>query len=596
MREEVFARHVDLQPFDAQFLADVLGEGVIDRDVFQTDVRGVLQVVVVLPRQRTVVAVGGERHHARPVGILVHVRHAPVVGALVDLHYPVTRLRLHQRVVGAVPLAPEEARFGPRIPVALAHALPEHRKADAVPVQRHVDAVLVAGRLVADDLHVAVVRQRAVAFGHDAVAVHVYEPQVAGVGAEHLAVLEEVVGRAVERLGVAGVDARGAEAPDLADLHALVVGGQVAGLVVVVRNPAAAVPEHGPEAVVEGFAAQLERIAPAEADLPALGLQAGVVAVGRRAAQHLREVGTDGVEVGGVAAVVVAREREPVVEQVEVLTVDDDRRLGDRGAVGGRHRFEVLIGVDIGVAERTDARADLEVVEPSLHVRFEPRLLREAPAHRCRGEESPLRVGREFRRTVIACAQLDQIAARVGVVDTSEEADQPPRVTARRGRVILAVHQREAGLRGIEVALPVGLLRAVVVIFEVPSGHDVQVMVPSQFGGEGADDVGRDVVRNVVPVFERRVAVVLSRNVHARIVGVEVLHAVARPACALVGHVGRDFEHLRDEFEVERRGVGHFQPVVLLPRSALGEGRVSALGGGLRPCAVGVLQQRERKG
>ena len=121
-------------------------------------------------------------------------------------------------------------------------------------------------------------------------------------------------------------------------------------------------------------------------------------------------------------------------------------------------------------------------------------------------------------------------------------------------------------------------------------------MVRSQFGGEGADDVGRDVVRNVVPVFERRVAVVLSRNVHARIVGVEVLHAVARPACALVGHVGRDFEHLRDEFEVERRGVGHLQPVVLLPRSALGEGRVSALGGGLRPCAVGVLQQRERKG
>lgn len=121
-------------------------------------------------------------------------------------------------------------------------------------------------------------------------------------------------------------------------------------------------------------------------------------------------------------------------------------------------------------------------------------------------------------------------------------------------------------------------------------------MVPSQFGGEGADDVGRDVVRNVVPVFERRVAVVLSRNVHARIVGVEVLHAVARPACALVGHVGRDFEHLRDEFEVERRGVGHLKPVVLLPRSTLGEGRVSALGGGLRPCAVGVLQQRERKG
>ena len=33
---------------------------------------------------------------------------------------------------------------------------------------------------------------------YDAVAVHVDEPQVTGVGAEHLAVLEEVVGRAVE--------------------------------------------------------------------------------------------------------------------------------------------------------------------------------------------------------------------------------------------------------------------------------------------------------------------------------------------------------------------------------------------------------------
>lgn len=120
-------------------------------------------------------------------------------------------------------------------------------------------------------------------------------------------------------------------------------------------------------------------------------------------------------------------------------------------------------------------------------------------------------------------------------------------------------------------------------------------MVGPQLGRDRTDDVRRDVVRAVRPVFERRIAVVLPRNVHAGVVGVEVLHAVARPAGALVGHVGRDLEDVGDEFEVERRGIGHFELVVLLPRGALGEGRITGLGRGLRPGTVGVLQQGERE-
>ena len=167
---------------------------------------------------------------------------------------------------------------------------------------------------------------------------------------------------------------------------------------------------------------------------------------------------------------------------------------------------------DVGIAERTDAGANLEVVQPPFDVRFEPRLFGEAPSDRCRGEEAPLRTGREFRRPVVTGAHFGQVAACIGVVDAAEESDQPPRVAARGGRVILAVHEREARLRGIEVALAVGLLRAVVVVLEVPSGDHVQVVVGTQLGRDRTDDVRRDVVRAVRPVFERRETVVLPET------------------------------------------------------------------------------------
>src|SRR5699024_9235772 len=78
------------------------------------------------------------------------------VGAFLTV-YVASRMCLEHITERTVILSPDIARVVARVPVFLGDALPEGRNADPVPVETDVDAVMVAGRGVADDRQVAVV-------------------------------------------------------------------------------------------------------------------------------------------------------------------------------------------------------------------------------------------------------------------------------------------------------------------------------------------------------------------------------------------------------------------------------------------------------
>ena len=410
--EEILARQVNLQPAQTDLLAQRLREGVVDLDILHAQVGRVLLVTGVGnfeqfgPRIGTVRLVGS---HARPISripvVLLLAVH--VVRIVVNAQHP------HERT-GV--LAPEITRIGRGVPVALHHALQEDRQSDAVPVGRQIDAEHVVRIDVADDRQVAVI-VGGESTGID-VAVMIEIGDLDLPGARHLVRrLREVVrGRGVD-VGLIAEQPGYGIPPHLAQLHAFVeVRGRTAvldiafertertGGILVLGHHRTVVPHHRLDAVIERLAAQLERVAPCERQLPARSAQFGVVALGRRGAVDRRQRNAGRVHVGGVAAVVVAAERETVVQEIEVESQVVGRRLlprqrhGHRTAhrrIGGQpsaehdvrsgshgHLRRVGVGIDVAVAHRTGRKADLEVVEPLLRP-FHPRLLRHAPRHRC---------------------------------------------------------------------------------------------------------------------------------------------------------------------------------------------------------------------
>ena len=297
--------------------------------------------------------------------------------------------------------------------------------------------------------------------------------------------------------------------PDLSDLHTDIVvariaavldevghrSGQLAFVVAgVLGDEGAVVPEQALDAVGEGLAAEVELIPPLEGKLPAAGQHLCVVALGRGCAVHGGHRGAERVHIRGVAVVVVAAEREPAAQQVEVKaevvgggTLPGQgyghhaghgcvgRQVAAKHDVGGLadgHLGSIEVGAHVAVAHSTGGDAQLEVVHPAA-APLHPGLVRNPPG--CRGgrEESPLAVGRELGGTVIASADFQQILASVGVVQTGEGAHIRPAVAAGAD-IGFAVHKGEGGLAGSEacagggqglVGLPLG----------VPSGQ----------GGEG---------------------------------------------------------------------------------------------------------------
>ena len=450
-------------------------------------------------------------------------------------------------------------------------------------------------------------------------------------GARHLVRrLREVVrGRGVD-VGLIAEQPGYGIPPHLAQLHAFVeVRGRTAvldiafertertGGILVLGHHRTVVPHHRLDAVIERLAAQLERVAPCERQLPARSAQFGVVALGRRGAVDRRQRNAGRVHVGGVAAVVVAAERETVVQEIKVEPQVVGRRLlprqrhGHRTAdrrIGGQpsaehdvrsgnhgHLRRVGVGIDVAVAHRTGRKADLEVVEPLLRP-LHPRLLRHAPRHRCRGEESPFGVGRELRRTVVAAAHLGQVLALVTVIEPKESAHVRPDVSTdgRVGR--RTVHQSERRFGSGDEPFAFDRQRLVFLFLDIPACERLERVVVAQLGRPVQVGVGRLIARLVFDALEigarsLRLVENLARlfrvfdhrlGVHALAVGV------------VVGVVGRSGQHVLHQIDVHVELVAQVDIVVRAPRSPLREGGIARFGCRGRPRTVGVLHRRKR--
>ena len=131
------------------FLRKFRRKGVGNGQVLQTNVCRILQVVIILVRERPYVTVCCITHSASPVRLLVHIRNRPVLRAVVYVNIIVACLVLKQETVRPVVHSIEEAGFIGWIPVSVPDSLEEQAKSDAVPVEVEIQAELVVRSLVA---------------------------------------------------------------------------------------------------------------------------------------------------------------------------------------------------------------------------------------------------------------------------------------------------------------------------------------------------------------------------------------------------------------------------------------------------------------
>ena len=175
-----------------------------------------------------------------------------------------------------------------------------------------VNAVGECRTRVAQDLAVARLVDGFTSFIPEAVAVQIDEFQVAGQPASGQAAA------AVTQVDLLGVgfcllvgleESVGDEAPDFADLHALVVIliERFVGIVVF-GDDALVVADVESDAVLERFAGQLELVAPVDGELVSLGAQVGCIHVGEGGAVDSRKCDAVGQHVLRVAYVDVGRQ------------------------------------------------------------------------------------------------------------------------------------------------------------------------------------------------------------------------------------------------------------------------------------------------
>ena len=305
-----------------------------------------------------------------------------------------------------------------RIPVALAHTLPECGETNTLPVSSQREAITIAGCGVADLHQVAVVLKRGVAIVDLLVSVDILELQITGLPHRSATIIvgEPALRRRLGDVILTLEEPVNTEAPKLADLHTFiimcgVVGRQRVGCSSVLGDIAAAVPQGGLSKIVQWTSGQRHLIAPTHAELPSVGLHVGIVALGRTVAIDGRQLVTDDIHVGGVFAIEVKAEVETIAEKVEVETkiigshllprqtvgyrrggigVGDELSVLDHTALFDRHRGEILIRTDESVTGLTNGCPDLKVVEPRIPQRSHPRLFAHPPANRPGREEAPL--------------------------------------------------------------------------------------------------------------------------------------------------------------------------------------------------------------
>ncbi len=164
------------------------------------------------------------------------------------------------------------------------------------------------------------VLKRIVAIVNFLVAVDIAELQVTGF--PNLSFLVEVLQPALVSMvgNIVSVleEAFDVEAPDFAELFALIVTRAGVGASRIFRNLTLGIPQSSLHMVVERMAGKLEVVSPADAQLPTVGLHVGVVALRRVVAIDSGEFRTDDIHVARVFAIDIKREVEAVFEHVDI--------------------------------------------------------------------------------------------------------------------------------------------------------------------------------------------------------------------------------------------------------------------------------------
>ena len=256
-------------------------------------------------------------------------------------------------------------------------------------------------------------------------------------------------------------ESAGPVAPDFPEGHALVIVlGKGLFRIVVARNLGSVVAERDPDIVVERITAQLEAVPPSELQFITDGPQVGA-GLGRRRTIGCGQRDAGRQHVLGVADITLRREGETIAEEGEIDTevLVNGGLPGEIGVIGGRdgggrrlgrtaeevalvadgNHAHIIIVAHLLVAECTVGKTDLEVVPPAPDG-LEEGFLGNTPADGRGREESPAVSLGEAGGSVVAAADLDQIAAFVVVVRTTEETQQDVLVlSAGEGQALFAV-------------------------------------------------------------------------------------------------------------------------------------------------------------
>ena len=336
----------------------------------------------------------------------------------------------------------------------------------------------------------------------------------------------------------------------------------------------------------DGIVEITDVVAVADQQLPAFVVDAADVHRHRahrsQSAAHRRNArrigGRKGVDhVFGDALVIVERKREAVPEEIEVQT---DVRVVDRlpldvlvndldvivaadgrGAVERMHRH-VLERRHVGelvqrlvVAQDSPAETRFERGDPLLVPGLEEGLLGDLPPHRHRREDAPAVLGAEFRRSVAAEVDRQQVAVVERIVQAAElreeavfaQGARSGLVNVRRECERQRIVHREIGRRGAQIG-EMGVLG-------LPTEHRLEI-VASELAGIG--ERGRE---GVLLVVIERLGVAVLRGRTAEVVGLGVVVVAA-------AQLGRprevQFQPLDDLPVNEKVGVGQQVGLLLM--------------------------------
>ena len=381
--------------------------------------------------------------------------------------------------------------------------------------------------------------------------------------------------------------------------------------------PGTAVPQASLDAVLEGFAGQIELVSPGEGQLPAVGLEGAIVSFRRTCTVEGGKFRTHHDHIRRITAIDITGEGQAAVQEVGIdtdiirshfLPGQAFRNRGRlRGVVGFHasdnhtglihtHGLQEGVGSHGTIAQGAPVCTDLEVVQPAAGP-FHKRFFAQAPSEGSGREEAPLLGAREFGGTVIAGRELGDIPAEERIVGTAEETDD-----AITGVILLHFDvgtveefERFVFLRE-EHTLALEIEPVVLVIFQVPTAHYVQFMVLAELRRPGSHDIGRKVIRIIGPagLVGRLLGHIVGRLFRSGIEGKRSTVTLSPAADGPVAEVTFHLQDILDDVQGKRRGGGEGQVGIVLARVALQEGGIGSLAGCQGEGTVGVIRNQNR--